>query len=369
MNELLSEHQMQQLFIANTPLLDVRAPIEFHRGAFPNAVNIPLLNDSEREQVGKIYRQSGKQAALALGYKLVDDTARQQRVAQWAEFLQQHPDARLYCFRGGLRSQIVQQWLTDAGMAIPRIAGGYKRMRHYLMQQLNAAVSACDPLVIAGKTGSGKTQLLNRFSYSIDLEGIAMHRGSAFGKRVQLQPSQINFENALAIQLLNVPFTKYRKLLLEDESRAIGSLSIPTDLYKRMKQAPLAVIEETLEFRVDTILRDYIQANFLDFKAANPQHYQQLFATYLLASLERIQRRLGATVYQEILADMQAAIAEHQRSGALEYHRNWIARLLQSYYDPMYEYQLGNKLDRIVFRGTSDEFCRWISHIKFEREI
>lgn len=368
MNELPSELEMRQLFIANTPLLDVRAPIEFHRGAFPNAVNIPLLNDNEREQVGKIYRQSGKQAALALGYKLLDDSARQQRLAQWAEFLQQHPDASLYCFRGGLRSQIVQQWLADSGLAIPRIAGGYKRLRHYLMQQLNTAISSCDPLVIAGKTGSGKTELLNRFAYSIDLEAIAMHRGSAFGKRVQLQPSQINFENRLAIQLLNVPFTKYRKLLLEDESRAIGSLSIPTNLFKRMKQAPLAVIEETLEFRVNTILRDYIQANFLDFKAVSVQDFKQLFAAYLLASLERIQRRLGADVYREILADMQGAIADHQRSGELDYHRTWIAKLLQSYYDPMYEYQLGNKLDRIVFRGNSDEFCRWVSHINFERE-
>lgn len=361
-SEQLDEERFAELLLADTPLLDVRSPVEFQHGAFPAAVNIPLLTNSEREQVGKTYRHSGRAAAIALGYTLVAGEARTQRLHQWLDFFRQHPDAALYCYRGGLRSRITQQWLAEAGLSVPRITGGYKALRRFLMSTVSQASRCYRFLVLGGRTGSGKTHLLNRFANSIDLEGLAAHRGSAFGRRVQEQPAQIDFENRLGVALLRQARFESDWLMLEDESRAIGSVSIPLDFHQCMRDAPLAVIDEPLQFRADVILQDYIRSNFLAYKAADSRTYQARFAGFLTDSLGKIQRRLGGQLYSETLARMQSALAMDPESAMLEAHRDWIILLLRHYYDPMYDYQLNRKLERIVFRGDRAEFCAWAAH-------
>ena len=118
----------EALFVDNTPLLDTRALVEFSRGAFPNTQHAPLITDNEREQVGTCYKNSGKDDALALGYQLVSGQIKQQRLNAWMVFFNANPNGALYCFRGGLRSQITQQWLFEySGTAYPRIRGGYKQ--------------------------------------------------------------------------------------------------------------------------------------------------------------------------------------------------------------------------------------------------
>lgn len=360
MPEILSADAIPALFINDIPLLDVRAPIEFARGAFPAATNLPLLDDAEREAVGKLYKASGRQAAITLGHELVSGASKERRIASWASYLAQHPQAVLYCYRGGLRSATTQQWLAQAGIAIPRIAGGFKRMRRELLNTIETIATDTSLLIVAGKTGSGKTHLINALQHSIDLEGLANHRGSAFGTRVQGQPTQINFENALAIAMLKLPRRQSRRLFLEDESRAIGSLSLPQTLYGKMAEAPLALLEESLEQRIDTILHDYILSNFLDFKRTAPDDYQQLFREYLLSSLAKIRRRLGDEHYTVLRTSMEHALADREQ---LDGHREWVRLLLQRYYDPMYEYQLGKKISRVVFRGNRDELLRWAAHL------
>ena len=212
-----------------------------------------------------------------------------------------------------------------------------------------------------GKTGSGKTHVINQLSNSIDLEGIANHRGSAFGKRLAAQPVQINFENQLAVKLLKLPDLGAGRIILEDESRAIGSLSIPQSLYNRMKQAPIAVLEESLDKRIDTILNDYIISNYHEFKVADPTHYQDAFSEYLLGSLERISRRLGGENFQQLKLSMEQALARPETDFSA--HREWISTLLSNYYDPMYEYQLGSKSTRVVFRGSRAELISWAAHL------
>ena len=96
--------------------MDVRAPIEFEQGAFPNAVNQPLMDDQERHEVGIRYKQAGQDAAIKLGNKLVSGEIKAQRIARWKRFAEQHPDGYLYCFRGGLRSRTAQQWLKEQGI-------------------------------------------------------------------------------------------------------------------------------------------------------------------------------------------------------------------------------------------------------------
>ena len=113
----LNRDDCRAIFLNDVPMMDVRAPVEFARGAFPGVVNLPLMNDAERQAVGTCYKQQGQQAAIELGHRLVSGALKTERIAAWARFAQAHPDGLLYCFRGGLRSQIVQQWLeTEAGI-------------------------------------------------------------------------------------------------------------------------------------------------------------------------------------------------------------------------------------------------------------
>ena len=351
------------LFNPNQTLLDLRSPTEFNRGAFPNALNIPLLTDEERKAVGIRYKQAGQEAAIRLGEELVSGENLQRRMDQWRQTINRSPDTLLYCFRGGLRSTTVQNWLAEEGIEVAIVEGGYKRLRRFCINTIEQAANQKKFLVLGGKTGCAKTHLLEKLTHSIDLEGAANHRGSAFGRRVKDQPNQINFENQLAINLMNINFTAANKIFLEDESKAIGSLSVPVSLIQEMRISPLALIEESLQSRVATILDDYIISNYKEYKTIAPQSYTKLFAEFLLSSLNRIRRRLGEENYTQIKSLMDQALSTDERDYAREIHRAWIEKLLTNYYDPMYEYQLEKKAQRIVFRGCKDEFLSWANNI------
>ena len=117
--------QFEALLCADVPLLDVRAPVEFAQGAFPSSHNIPLMNDEERARVGTCYKQEGHDAAVALGHRLVSGDIREARIDAWRRFSEAHPDGVLYCFRGGMRSRIAQQWIyEETGVLMPRVRGG-----------------------------------------------------------------------------------------------------------------------------------------------------------------------------------------------------------------------------------------------------
>ena len=363
MPELITQSSFADLFLNDIPLLDVRAPAEFAHGAFPRAVNFPLLSDAERQAIGIRYKQAGQDAAVSLGHELVSGATREQRVADWLAFLAENPSALLYCFRGGLRSSVVQQWLDECGIKIPRIAGGYKALRRFLIDELDKAGRCENFIIVGGKTGSGKTHLINQLQSSVDLEACAQHRGSAFGRRTIPQPSQINFENVLSVAFLKLPYKLANRIFLEDESRAIGSLSLPLALHESMRQAPIAIIEETIQSRVDTVLNDYIQADFLDFQQLYPEDFKDRFNESLLSSLDRIRRRLGDENYRAVKQSMAAAQLAQDQHEAMHLHRLWITCLLKNYYDPMYDYQLNKKGQRVVFRGNRAEFLTWAGHL------
>lgn len=354
---------LSRLFSSDTPLLDVRAPVEFARGAFPTAHNLPLLDDEERHQIGQRYKQAGQDAAIALGNQLVSGAKKEQRLQAWAEYLRQYPDAMLYCFRGGLRSRTVQQWLHEIGIEVVRLEGGYKKMRRFLIDSLERNAAQHSLIMIAGKTGSGKTHLLDEVTYSLDLEGRANHRGSAFGRRLGGQPSQIDFENQLAIDFLKLNIENPPHVFVEDESRAVGSLSVPLTLFDRMRGAPLAVIEQPLQARIGVILNDYILANYRDFEKHYPEDHFPRFADYLRQALGRIRRRLGDDNFAAIESALEEALNAHETQADTSGHENWIRPLLTQYYDPMYDYQLSKKLQRLVFRGDQDEFLSWAKHL------
>jgi tRNA 2-selenouridine synthase len=342
----------QRLFLQDVPLIDVRAPIEFTQGAFPCSVNLPLMNDSERQAVGTCYKQHGQQAAIALGHSLVNGKLREQRTQAWIEQCVRQPEGYIYCFRGGLRSQLVQQWLRETGVDYPRVIGGYKALRNFLLGALEAA-AVLPMLIVGGNTGCGKTLLINELAAGIDLEGIAHHRGSSFGRTLVKQPTQIDFENHLAIRMLKKQHAGCRHWVLEDESRIIGSTNLPLSLFNGMQQAALVVIDDPFDVRVARLQDEYIDRMRIAFEQAyGEQDGWRQYDEYLHHGLFAIRRRLGLELFQQLTLRLESALQVQRLSGQSEAHQQWLVPLLQHYYDPMYRYQLEKKTQRVIFRGN-----------------
>lgn len=236
MQDTQTVQDYRAILLAGTPLIDVRAPVEFQQGAMPGAINLPLMNDDERAAVGTCYKRQGPEAALALGHQLVCGETRQQRMKAWLNACRQNPAGYLCCARGGQRSHIVQQWLHESGTDYPLIQGGYKALRQAAIQLTEELVQK--PIVlIGGCTGNGKTQLVQQQPNGVDLEGLAHHRGSSFGRTVEPQLSQASFENLLAVEMLKTDSRQDLRLwVLEDEGRMIGANHLPECLRERMSQ-------------------------------------------------------------------------------------------------------------------------------------
>ncbi|MGQ7958210.1 tRNA 2-selenouridine(34) synthase MnmH [Pseudomonas sp. SP16.1] len=352
----------RDIFLNDRPMMDARAPVEFLKGAFPGVVNLPLMDDLERQKVGTCYKQHGQQAAIELGHQLVSGALKDERIAAWAAFAKAHPDGYLYCFRGGLRSQIVQQWLkSEAGIDYPRVIGGYKAMRGFLLDTSEQAVAECDFVLVGGMTGTGKTEVVARLDNALDLEGHANHRGSSFGKRASAQPAQIDFENALAIDLLKRRARGQRQFVLEDEARLIGRCSLPLPLYQAMQGYPLVWLEDSLDNRVGRILQAYVVELCAEFIAAHGEEAGfAAFAARLRESLANITRRLGGERYQRLAAIMDQALGEQVADGQVDTHRGWIEALLVEYYDPMYVFQRESKAGRIEFVGEQQAVVEYL---------
>lgn len=340
-------------------LLDVRAPIEVARGALPGALTHPLLSDAERHQVGLRYKGAGQDEAVKLGYALTEASLGA-RIATWRAVAAQGPTA-VTCWRGGLRSRLVVQFIGDApdsctptGSRVAQVDGGYKAIRRYLLEQLEPALERYETVVVGGLTGSGKTALLGDLGGRaanvrvLDLEGEAGHRGSAFGALQEPQPAQATFENSVAASLV---LGREPYLVLEDESRTIGRLELPDPLYRRLQGSPLVWLEETLEGRIRRIHRDYV-LNLSDALGVAEACAQ------LSRNLLRLSKRLSGPVTEAALGALQGAATSEWRDP--EAHRGWIAPLLTDYYDPLYRKGLA-KTDRpVVFRGDLEACTAWL---------
>ena len=347
---------------AGASSIDVRAPIEFQKGSLPSAINLPILDDEQRAEVGLCYKSEGPEAATSLGHRLVSEELKDARVTAWLAQLERDPSALLYCARGGQRSQIAAQWIHDAGGSAQRIDGGFKAMRNQMLPLLAPDPSSI--VILGGSTGVGKTVVIQSDQNAIDLEGHANHRGSAFGAYLSGQPSQIDFENAVALE-----FFKQRapsslsgdkgSTLLEDEGRMIGRIHLPPPLQAAMQQAPLIILEATLESRVSHIFKEYVVEHLDEIGGIGaPNDSFRVLEERLGNSLLAIRKRLGGEGYAAISEQLRAAIKAH-RDGDASGHQAWIKTLLLDYYDPMYAYQLQKKQHRVVFRGSAEEVMAW----------
>jgi len=359
--ELPQIDDYRALFLNDVPMMDVRAPVEFEQGAFPHTDNLPLMNDEERRDVGIRYKEQGQDQAIELGHQLVQGEVKQARVDSWESFVRQHPDGILYCFRGGMRSKISQQWIYErTGIVYPRVKGGYKAMRRFLIDEMEASIERLQPVILGGQTGAGKTRFLHQIQNKIDLEGIYNHRGSVFGTHVTPQPTQINIENTLSIALLKYLAQGQPQVLLEDESANIGPRNLPPSLYARMQQAPLVMLQACLEERVAITFQEYINDDLAEHQSFYGEEQGfRLWAERLENNIDKIQKRLGGVRHRQLKALLASAIEQHQ-AGDTDLHREWIRVLLVEYYDPMYAHQLEKKRNRVVFQGTASETLEYL---------
>lgn len=357
--KFIEESEFTSLITDCDVILDVRAESEFLDGALPGAVNCCLLNDTERAQVGTTYKFEGQESAVELGHRLVSGETKSKRVAEWVKILEPAKNPAIYCARGGLRSKISQEWLTDSGISIPRIRGGYKSLRQYLIKLNESLPSSFSFHVISGRTGVGKTTFLNKLKQHravIDLEDLAKHRGSTFGNVYGGQPSQANFENQLATSLLKLSKTSSdHALFLEAESRRIGRCFIPLAFWNPMTTSEIYVLEESLETRVDNILNDYVSFVTDRFNALYQDEALSKLGDYLLGSIANISKHLGSERAKNISSLMKIALKHQEDSGEISYHRFWIEPLLVQYYDPHYEKHLEGYKSRVKLRGNSLE--------------
>lgn len=366
MNQTAQHNDLLAIFLENKPLLDVRAPVEFSQGAFPNAINLPLMSDQERHLVGLRYKEAGQESAIELGHQLVCGDLKAQRVQAWTTFAKAHPEGVLYCFRGGMRSQIAQRWLLEAGVAYPRVTGGYKAMRRFLLTQLEHIGNTTEFLVIGGLTGTGKTDVIQALTRVIDLEGLANHRGSSFGGHPDHQPSQIDFENALIVALLQQTHGGISQLALEDEAQLIGRCAVPDALRKHTLKAPMVWVTEDLEQRIERIERDYIRRLLTEYESRHGQEAGFLrFSAHLTRSLYNLRKRLGLQRHAQLDRLLQDALQHQSQTGQTQPHQQWIERLVTDYYDPMYAYQRAQRAVPTIFEGTGQEVTSYLKDLAY----
>jgi tRNA 2-selenouridine synthase len=246
-----------------------------------------------------------------------------------------------------------------------RIEAGYKALRSFLLTQLEQLINKLSLVLLTGKTGTGKTQLLKQIPGAIDLESYARHRGSSFGGLLTPQPTPINFENSLIIACLKQWQAGFNTLILEDESRTIGRLSIPNLLFNAMGKSPLVLLQKPFTERVETILQDYVIDNYQLYQS----HYglavgPQKFYEHLLFCLKRIARRLGGDRYQKIMRLMNQAIKADKKQQDFALHKAWISELLRDYYDPCYDYQLQCKQQPVLMQGDTQAVIDFLTKTK-----
>ena len=238
----------------NDTWIDVRCPREFAKGHFTKAINIPLFSDSEYQNIGITYKEMGQEAATQMGLKYASKSS--------TSILKQISNLNLeniiiYCARGGMRSKGFQLLLDNAGHYSFRINKGYKSIRAHT---LSSYKSKREIVIIAGSTGTGKTNLLHQMKKDghnvIDLEHLANHRGSAFGDLgLSEQSTQQQFENDLSYYWLQTD--RNNLVFIESESRKIGRTVIPDDIWTQMLNGIYLKIDMNIDRRIKNLIKDY----------------------------------------------------------------------------------------------------------------
>ncbi len=301
--------------IGSSIIIDVRSPAEFEHAHILSALNLPLFDNDERAMIGTTYKKQSREAAIKAGLPLFGNKmlSMVETVESWIAAAQKDndltkPTLYVHCWRGGMRSAAMA-WLLDLyGYKVIQLTGGYKAYRNWVLAQFTIPYSL---KVLGGYTGSGKTEILHALqekNYSvIDLEGLAHHKGSAFGAIGQLpQPSQEMFENILATKLWEVNKNN-KPIWIEDESQRIGTVLIPTPLFHLMRNSTCYFMTIPFEQRLAFIV----------------EGYGKFDAQSLIEATERIQKRLGGLETKNAVAHIMQGELKEAFSILLKYYDKW----------------------------------------------
>jgi len=305
--------------IGGMPVVDVRSPGEFEAGHVSGAISFPLFVDDERAIVGTIYKQQGKKDAIEKGLEIVGP--KMAALAKKAEDAAPNGVLGVYCWRGGMRSNRMAWLFEQVGLNCTVLEGGYKAYRNSV---LAGFAELKNLVVLDGPTGSGKTDILHGLRDAgeqiLDLEGLANHKGSAFGNiGLPKQPSSHQFQNNLHYELRKLDLEK--RIWIEREGMTIGKVYLPQPLWETMRVSSSIAIEVSLELRVNRLVDDYGQAS----------------RTELEKSIQKLQQKLGG---QHMKAALEL-LAENRLDE--------LAELLLVYYDKQYGFSKGKYLDRKPF--------------------
>jgi len=317
-------------------LIDVRTPAEYEEGRILGSVNIPLFDEAERERIGIVYKKSPK-AARFLAMDIVSPKISRFVRKVYATCKDKTPVA--VCWRGGMRSKAAVQLLGMAGIEGLQLHGGYRRYRQYIYQQLKDYNINNQVIILKGKSGTGKTDILNILAEQnypvLDLEGLANHRGSTFGGHGLSPATQKNFDAQLLYELKKWEGHKF--LLVEGESKRIGNVYLPDFLFDAMREAPVIEVEGSLPSRVERIVRDY-----------TPSTLQGRLGMY--RALSRLRHRLGKATLVELKDCLDRE----------DYHR-FVELVLVKHYDNIYDHQLPGI--GVLATVNSDDVCRAAAEI------
>lgn len=309
------------LQLSNTVFIDMRSPAEYNDGRIPGAVNIPLLDNEERSQVGTVYKTVGPDEAKNLGLSLVSGKL-PDIVSQIKEYHKAGRKVIVYCWRGGMRSKAVVSVLNLMGVPALQLAGGYKGYRRLILDRLAGIQTLPQVVMLCGSTGVGKTEILNMLAGHgvpvIDLEKLANHRGSAFGQVSLGKPQTAqNFDAALLSELERLEAAPY--LLVECESKRIGNVYLPNVLYHAMQNGKKILAYASLETRITRLINEY----------TGNCNYN---SNEIVASLGSLKSRISAVKLQKLHEDFTAG-----------HIREFVRDLLVNYYDPLYGYEKANQ--------------------------
>lgn len=299
-------------------ILDVRSPGEYSHAHIPGAHSMPIFNDEQRKEIGTAYKQVSRESAVNMGLDFFA-TRMKPLVADVKKILatagKENAALCIHCWRGGLRSESVAWLLNLYGFNVCLLQGGYKSYRRWALQQFEKTYHFH---LLGGYTGSGKTELLAQLAiggrHIIDLEALAAHKGSAFGRLGQKKPpSQEMFENLLASHLYKITDSyPDATIWLEDESRHIGKCGIPPQIWQQMRNSPVYFLEIPQSVRLQFIIKDY----------------GSFSRDSLEAGILRIQKRLGGLATKHAI--------DYLYQGNMED----CFQILLSYYDKLYKHSL-----------------------------
>jgi tRNA 2-selenouridine synthase len=301
--------------------IDVRSPIEHSDGFIPGSLNLPLFSDDERAEIGTIYKQKGQDEAKWRAMEIVSPKI-PLLMNEMKNLIQSGYTPVIHCWRGGMRSKAVSTFMEFSGLPAMRLTGGYKAYRQHILTKISELIPN-QAVVIHGKTGVGKTEILHRLrdkGYPVlDLEGIAGHRGSIFGSiGIGEGYNQKNFDALLFDALKNIKDFPY--FLMEAESKRIGRAVQPEELLVKKENGYHIYLEASVERRISHIVDEYVK----------PFSTEPWFKEKVQIGLSKIEKRLKDN---EKYDELNMSFLE-------EDWNHLIKLLLVDYYDPRYDHKL-----------------------------